>query len=224
MKKEILTVVGITILFLGISLLPITQGTINEKFNVKYDELDYFLRFYKLNIESTIDEFEKLLYKLVAIGENRYPLLTGDLKNEIEELSNIFDQIGVTNDLTIKQALPLIENNKVRFRDLGINIFCSIKVKLIGGSCFPHPRYFKVVYGNWRCWEGYPYGPHTIRIKSIFIGLQYCEDDSCGAASGDFVGLIGIPPVMLYFPAITAPWVFIRGNFVLFSHSNLPFV
>jgi len=211
-------------MFLGISVLPITQGTINEKLNVKYDELEYFLRFYKLNIQSTISEFEQLLYKLVANQENRYPFLTVQLKNDIEKLSDIFDRIGVTNDLAINQALPLIENNKGIFQELGINIFCSMKVNLIGGSCYPHPRFIKVIYGNWRCWGGYPYGPHTVKIKSIFIGLQYCEDGACGAASGEFIGLVGIPPVILYFPAITAPWVFIRGNFVLFSHSSLPFV
>ena len=63
MYKNFLLCVGITILFLGITLLPITQGTINEKLNVKHKELDFFLRFYRLNIGSTIGKFKQLLYR-----------------------------------------------------------------------------------------------------------------------------------------------------------------
>jgi hypothetical protein len=224
MKKEILVVVGITFLFLGLSLVPLTQGTKTRESISNYKELNSILKFYRLNLDSTIGEFENLLYKLVIKKDNRNPSLKDELKSNIQKLSVTLRQIGITEDMTISQSLPLIENNKGIFQELGINLFCSVSVRLIGGSSFPHNRFIKVFYGEWRCLGGYPYGPHTVKINSKLIGLQYCEDGECGAQSGEFIGLIGIPPVMIYIPAITTPMVGIRGNFVLFSHSGLPFV
>ena len=38
-------------------------------------------------------------------------------------LSNLFDQIKITDDIKISQALPLIENNREIFQEKGINLF-----------------------------------------------------------------------------------------------------
>lgn len=224
MYKNTLICVVIPLLLLYAVVIPLTQGIENVESKSHYKELNSILKFYRLNLGSTIGEFENLLYNLVMKRDNRNPSLTDELKSNLQKLFVTMRQIRITKDMTISQSLPLIEKNKGIFQELGINIFCSVKVKLIGGSSYPHNRFIKVFYGEWRCWGGYPFGPHTVKINSRLIGLQYCEDGDCGAQSGEFIGLIGIPPVMIYIPAITAPMVGIRGNFVLFSHSGLPFV
>lgn len=223
MHKNFLLCVGITILFLGISLLPITQGTINEKLNVKHKELDFFLRFHRLNIGSTIGEFKQLLYKLVTKRENRNPSLTVEFKNDIEKLSNIFDQIGVTNDLTIKQALPLIENNREVFQEEGINLFCSIHILGFPGYGNPWIRFFKVLYGEWGIMEAWD--ENYVKIKSQILGCQNCENQSCEETSGKFIGLITFTPPAIYWTyMLITPYVVINGFFTLFSKSNVPYV
>jgi hypothetical protein len=238
MKK--LLVVCVIVLFLGVaiapsinanngilieekSLLPIAQGTINEKLNVKYKELDFLLRFYRLNIGSTIGEFKQLLYRLATNRENRNPLLTVEFENDIEKLSNLFYQIGASNDLTIKQALPLIENNSEVFQEEGINLFCSIHILGFPGGGRPWIRLFKVLYGEWNIWEAW--GENYVIIKSKILGCQICENQSCEETSGKFIGLITFtPPAMYWTYMIITPHVFINGFFTLFSISNVPYV
>ena len=218
-------VVGIIVMFLVVAVAPLTQSIVIEKSNHKYKELDSLLNFHGLNTDNTMGDFEQLLYNLVNKRSKRNPTITAELINDIEKLSDIMNKIGVTDDMKIAEAIPIIENNKEQLQEEGINLFCSIHVDAKGGYCYPFFRLFQVLFGNWHCWGGPLHTHHYVKIKSQIVGLQYCEDYECGNKSGDFIGLIGFnPPVMYYIPYITDPIVYIRGNFSLFSRSDVPFV
>lgn len=221
MKKAL--VIGIIILLLGISMTPLTQGSDIREFSPYHKEVNSILKLYGLNLESTMGEFKHLLNKLVIKRTFRNPSLIAELKNDIETLSYIFDQIGVKDKMTIKQALTLIKNNKGLFQDNGINLFCSIFV--FGHPAYGYPwfRLFKVLYGNWGIVEAW--GDNYVKIKSQIIGYQSCEDQMCRNTSGNFIGLITFtPPAIYYTYMLITPYVRVNGFFTLFSQSDVPFV
>ena len=223
MRKNILTVVGITILFLGLAIAPLTQCKEIRKPDNYQKELNSLLKFYGLNIGSTIKEFENLLYKLVTKKQNINVSLLTELKNDIDTLSNVFEQIGTKEDTKISQALPLIKNNKDIFQERGINLFCVIRIYGHPGNGLPYFRLFKVLFGIWQLfWGGLE---DNIRIYNPVIGLQYCGGRMCKETSGRFIGLFTFIPPAIYTPTLpVTPLIIINGFFTLFSISNVPFV
>lgn len=216
-------------LMLEKSSIPISCGGDKYRDNQSSDEvesvlqnedLDSLLSSYGLGTEDTMGEFEQVLYNLVSKRWWRYPRLAAELMNDIDELSDILEQIGVKDDMTIAEALPTIENNKELLQKIGINLFCSIGMgTLVGGGCWPPFRYYTALYGSW--FTGHHCG---VTIEGL-IGLQYVGCSFCKERySGGFIGMIGSdPPVIHYEPCPVDGWQ-IRGDFTLFSRSNVPFV
>ena len=223
MHKNILTVVGITILFLGLAIAPLTQGKEIRESDNYHNELNLLLKFYGLNIGSTIKEFKHLLYKLVTKRHNTNASLLIELKNDIVILSNVFEQIGIKEDMKISQALPLIKNNKDIFQERGINLFCVIRIYGHPGNGLPYFQLFKVLFGIWQLfWGGLD---DNIGIYNPLIGLQHCEGRMCKETSGKFIGLFTFIPPAIYTPTLpVTPLIIINGFFTLFSISNVPFV
>jgi hypothetical protein len=224
MHKNNLFTIGILMLFIGVTIIPIAQCTSNDKFNFDNILLNYNLKFYGLNIESTVEEFEQLLYRLVNNRKNNNPQLSAELRQDIKELSKIFDQINVKEDMTIEQALPLINKNEEEFKDKGINLFCRIHIRGHPAYCYPWVRLFKVYYGTWSIGEVGAWGINFVRIKSLILGGQYCEDKLCENASGKFIGLVTYkPPAMYWTYMIITPYIYVNGLFTLYSKSIVPY-
>lgn len=101
MYKNSIICVFISILLLYAAVIPLTQGTETFESNSYNKELNSILRFYRLNLGSTIGEFENLLNKFVMKQDNRNPKLTDELKSNIQKLSVTLRQIGMTEDMTI---------------------------------------------------------------------------------------------------------------------------
>ena len=219
-------VVGILVLS-GLGAAAVSSDTLKDNQSsdevesvLQNEDLDSLLSSYGLDTEDTMGEFEQLLYNLVYKRWWRYPRLAAELMNDIAELSDILEQIGVKDDMTIAEALPIIENNKELLQKIGINLFCSIHMgTIVGGGCWPPFRYYTALYGIWE--TGFHCG---VTIKGL-IGLQYIQCNFCKERySGVFIGMIGSdPPVINYYPCPVDGWQ-IRGDFTLFSRSNVPFV
>ena len=240
MKKEIIGILICTLL-ISVAVLTVSGNLVLEKSSISIscgadtfmdnqpsdevesvlqnEDLDSLLSSYGLDTEDTMGKFEQSLYNLVSKRKWRNPSLAAELMKDIDELSDILEQIGVTDDMTIAEALPIIENNKEQLQKIGINLFCSINmVTLVGGFCWPPFRRYTALYGIWR--TGYHYG---VTIKGL-IGLQHEQCSFCKEKySGVFIGMNGSnPPVIHYDPEVEG-WQ-IRGDLTLFSCSNVPFV
>ena len=187
-------------------------------------DLDSLLSSYGLDTKDTMGEFEQVLYNLASKRSWRNPSLAAKLMNDIDELSSILEQIGVTDDMTIAESLPIIENNKEQLQEEGINLFCSIDIYLIGGGCLPFLRLYKALYGYWKVL--FDCSSNHVTIYNPIIGLQHCKGWECKEGySGEFIGMIGFnPPVMFYFVDSASQHTWVRGDFTLFSRSNVPFV
>jgi hypothetical protein len=186
-------------------------------------DLDSLLTPYGIDTEDTMGEFEQSLYNLVSKERRENPSLAAELMNDVDELSDLLEQIGVTDDMAIAKAIPIIEDNKEKLQAEGKNLFCSIDIYLSIGSCWPTWRLFNAMYGIWDVDEIWDDTSH-VTIKGL-TGLQSCEGKKCAEDyEGRFICLIGIkPPVMLYNFQVATPYMWVRG-FVYFSESNVPFV
>lgn len=182
-------------------------------------DLDSLLTSYGIDTENTMGEFEQLLYNLVSKKKRGNLLLAAELMKDIDELADILEQIGVTDDISIAKAIPIIENNKEKLQAEGKNLFCSIDIYLCIGSCWPAWRPFMAIYGIWsvdEIWDDTSY----VTIKGL-TGLQSCEGKKCAEDyEGRFICLIGY---MIYNFQVCTPDIKIRG-FVYFSESNVPFI
>ena len=225
MKK--LLVVGIIILLVGVSV-PST-GTNVEKSDTSYvdesySELDYQLSKYGLETRDTIRDFEQVLYRLIYRGRWINPFLSYRLKKEVANLSDVLHEMGISKEMTIAEALPIIEENKEILQKEGINLFCSIEMNALSGNAVPLFRLFIVIFGSWLCEIGFE--GNYLKIESSIIGLQYCEDQDTEDKVGGLIGLIGFDPPVIRSdppPVGTGEWM-IRGDFSLYSKSNVPFV
>jgi len=239
-------VVGIIILFVCVSVLSSVSSksisTFNEKileyavFNVRQSqssdnvelelqlqEIDSYLSAYGLDTRNTMGKFEQVMYNLVSKRKWRNPSLAEEMLKELDELSEILEQIGVIDDMTIAEAIPVIKNNKEFFQAEGKNLFCTMDIELTMGGCIPIMRVFNAMYGIWgvdKILDDTSY----VRIKGI-SGFQNCEGWDCAKDyEGRFICLIGFnPPVMLWNYQVCTRYMWIRG-FVYYSESNVPFV
>ena len=222
MKKILLTIFAV-LLIISIVFLPLIQSSKIDKKDLNYKEFEYYLKYFGLNKKNTIGDFKQLLYNLVTKQEIKYPTLSIELKSNIETLSEIFEQIGINDDLTIIQALPIIEDNSEIFRNVGINLFCLMRIYGHPARGLPYFRLLKCLCGIWYLF--YDWSEHYIKINSPLIGLQYCVAKSCEDTKGVFIGLITfLPPAIwaTYLPI--TPYLIINGMFTLFSKSNVPFI
>jgi len=222
MHKNILNLFLIFFLVIVVLFSPHSQ-TIYNNTNLIEKKIDIFLRFYGLNKKSTIADFEQLLYQLLNKQEIECPKLSAELKNDIETLSLIFDQVGIKDDMKISQALYFIKNNQDIFQEKGINLFCFIRIYGHPGNGLPFFRLFKVLYGVWQLfWGGLE---DNVIIYNPLIGYQHCFGRMCKETSGRFVGLITLLPPAIYTPTLpVTPCIIINGLFTLFSRSNVAFV
>lgn len=226
MKK--LIVIGIIILLVGISV-PSTGLDIDKKSNVSFDskfhsKLDTQLSKYGLETRDTIRDFEQTLYGLIYGNRWMNPFLFYRLKKDIDELSDILHEMSITNKMTIAEALPIIEENKDSLQEKGINLFCSMEMNALSGNAVPFYRFFIIFFGSWLCELGFE--GNYLKIESSIVGLQYCEDENTEAKVGDLIGLIGFDPPVIRSdppPVTTGEWM-IKGDFTLYSKSNVPFV
>jgi hypothetical protein len=193
-----------------------------QESELQNERLDSLLSLYGIRTEDTIGEFEQVLYNLVSKRKWRNPRLVTKLMNDIDKLSEILEQIGVTDPMTIAEALPIIKNNKERLQEEGINLLCSIDMHAYDGGTFPLVRFYKAIFGRWTM--GPIWTEDYATIKGI-IGLQQCDYHNCkNDTEGSFIGLIGNdPPVIGYAFELTCQPAWVRG-FVLFSKSDVPFV
>jgi hypothetical protein len=222
MKKILLTIFSV-LLMISVAFLPLIQSSRIDKLDLNFKEIEYYLGHYGLNKKSTIGDFKQLLYNLVTKQEIKYPALSIELKNDIETLSAIFRQIGINDDISIIQALPIIEENSVLFRNVGINLFCVLRIYGHPARGLPYFRLLKCLCGIWYLFYDWP--EHYVKINSLLIGLQYCVAKSCEDTRGVFIGLITFfPPAIwaTYLPI--TPYLIINGMFTLFSKSNVPFI
>ena len=229
MMRKILPLIIVEILILsGLGVVAVSSNTLRHSQSLdevesefQNEKLDSLLSTYGLDTGDTMGEFEQILYNLASKRRWINPSLSAKLINDVDELSDKLEQIGVKDDMTIAEALSIIENNKEQMQEEGINLFCSIDMYAYGGACWPIYRYYKALFG----WWGIGHIPDHVTIKGL-TGLQHCEDNGCkDNYEGTFIGLIGSnPPVMYYFYQSASQETWIRGDFVLLSRSNLPFV
>ncbi|UCD13637.1 MAG: hypothetical protein JSW60_08785 [Thermoplasmatales archaeon] len=194
----------------------------NVEIRLQNNYLDFCLSLVGLSTEDTITEFKQLLYNKVSKKPTRNPRFATGLKNDIDKLSEILQQIGVTDDMTIKKSMQIIENNKELLQQSGINLFCYIGANVRYAYFWPWFRLFKVVYGHWYIQHGEK-GRFVI-IYNPTIGLQYCKDYDTAEHSGDYICLIGlVPPVIIgHPPPVISRDMHIKG-FALFSICTIPF-
>ena len=219
MKK--LIAIGIIILLVGVSVQ--STGVNVEKSDTSYvdesySELGTQLSKYGLETRDTIKDFEQTLYRLIYRGLWMNPFLSFRLKKDVAELSDILYEMGISDDMIIAEALPIIKENKGQLQDKGINLFCSIDIYSFSGGCWPYFRFFKVLYGSWK------YGNNGhIEINSPITGLQYCKESDCSSRYGEFIGMMGtITHNPFTFPTI--PEYNIDSKFTLYSKCDVPFV
>jgi len=192
----------------GTNVQPVEQiqKVVSEPQN---QDINLLLSKYGLNTESTIGEFEKILRNLVL----RTPLRAVKLLRNLHTLSDILEQIGVTDDMTIAEALPVIKNDPKPLQDVGINLFCSVDIEGYG-TTRPIARDTITILGGWSIYYAdYP-GTHAEIDGSS--GRQYCEYE-CG---GRVIGFFGHISCLKFQPA---PCATVDGT-ALYSISDVPFV
>jgi len=175
---------------------------------------------YGIDIDiSTMEEFEQLLYSLISDMSFGDPLLDAQLTSDLNEFFDILDQIGVTSDMTIAEAIIIIIINRQTFLALGFNILCSINLDGVGKT-LPLFRYFKAAYGFWETGLSHP--SPNIEINGILghqSGAVYGEPHR-----GFIIGLLG----QIYTTSHTGTWglpytkAHVHG-FALWSRSTVPF-
>jgi hypothetical protein len=230
MKKILpIMVIGILVLSgfgIGATNNPISKENqpFNDDIRLQYKYLDSFLSLVNLSTKDTIAEFKQLLYNTISKKPTGNPRLADGLKNDIDKLSEILQQIAVTDDMTIKESLQIIENNKTLLQQSGINLFCFMRANARYAYFWPWFRLFKVVYGHWYIQHGDEHD-RFVKIYNPIIGLQYCENYETADHSGNYICLIGlVPPVVSGdMPAVISRDMHING-FALFSISTIPFV
>ena len=218
-RKGLAVVVIVLFIGMGVPSTGINIEKINKLYVEKsYSELGTQLSKYGLDTRDTIKDFEQTLYRLIYKNRWLNPFLSFRLKKDIAELSDVLYEMGISKEMTIAEALPIIEENKGQLQDKGINLFCSIDIHCYGGGCWPLFRAFKVLYGEWEFgWNGY------VDINSPIIGHQYCDSTGCYSKSGRYIGMIGAVGInLLTFP--TVPEYNIVGKFTLYSKCDVPFV
>ena len=231
MRKDLLgktLVMGIVVLFIGVSFtsssysLSMIKLSDEVESEVQMEELDSNLSLYGLDTRDTIIEFKQLLFNFASKSKWINPSLLAELIKDIDDLSDILEQIGVTDDMAIAEAILALVNNKEQLQDEGINLFCSIDMYANDGGTFPLIRFYKALFGCWTMGPIWTYEDYAT-IKGI-IGLQHCDNDCVDNTEGRFIGLIGNdPPVIGYAFDLTCQPAWVRG-FVLFSKSDVPFV
>jgi len=235
MKKSIVIFgAGAIALLMVFSATAVTVMQTNETKNVLEGEQDeqnvLLMQGYKEKLQSaygididisTMGEFEQLLYSLISDVSFGDPLLDAQLTSDLNEFFDILDQIGVTPDMTIAEAIVIIIINRQTFLALRFNILCRIDLDG-AGTTFPYffPRYIKLAYGVWETGLSHP--SPNIEINGILghqSGAVYGERHK-----GFIIGLLGQISTTSHTGTWGLPYTkaHVHG-FALWSRSNVPF-
>jgi len=169
---------------------------------------------YGIDIDiSTMGEFEQLLYSLISDMNFGDPLLDAQLTSDLNEFFDILDQIGVTSDMTIAEAIVIIIINRQTFLALRFNILCSIDLDGVGKTFPLFPRHFWASYGYWETFGNYL---TNIEINGI---LGHQSEEYQARHHGFIIGLLG-EIYRTYHTMYDEAHV---HGFALWSRSNVPF-
>ena len=173
-------------------------------------DINDLLSKFGLNTESTIKEFKRILHKSVL----KNPLGSTKLLRDLNTLSNTLEQIGVTDDMTIAEAITVIKNNPEPLQERNINMFCTISVFGMGVTIPINRDLVPIALrGGWEIY--YTNDPRTHAEIIGSSGRQYTEN-VCGGRFYFFNGRISCLGVM-------PPRAQVNGE-ALVCISDVPFV